>query len=224
MRLPRILAVGFVVAAAALLPGRAQTQAPTMLVATVGTGDAFVINLRDAAGNLVTQLDPGTYTILVNDRSGIHNFHLTGPGVDMATAVAFVGEATWTVTVADGRYTYICDVHPATMNGAFTAGNPPPPPAAPGRLAGSVGPGKRITLADETGARVSQLAAGRYVVSVRDRTKLDNFHLQGPGVNRKTGVGFVGRASWTVTLRDGRYNFRSDRTRTLRRTFLVAST
>ena len=49
------------------------------LFATVGPD--FTISLRNAAGLSVTQLDPGPYRIVVDDRSDFHNFHLSGPGV-----------------------------------------------------------------------------------------------------------------------------------------------
>ena len=45
---------------------------------------------------------------------------------------------------------------------------------------------------------------------VRDLTKKDNFHLTGPGVNKKTGVAFMGTVTWTLTLKDGTYSYRSD--------------
>ena len=56
----------------------------TTLVGTVGPG--FTINLTDESGNRVTHLDPGTYTITVNDKSNLHNFDLRGPGVSQSTA------------------------------------------------------------------------------------------------------------------------------------------
>ena len=43
--------------------------------------------LKDANGALVTHLDPGTYEIEVDDHSAGSSFHLTGPGVDIKTAV-----------------------------------------------------------------------------------------------------------------------------------------
>ena len=55
------------------------------LFATVGPD--FTISLRNAQGQNVTQLDPGHYRILVEDRSDFHNFHLSGPGVSLATDV-----------------------------------------------------------------------------------------------------------------------------------------
>jgi hypothetical protein len=205
--------------------GGAQAQSPT-LTGVVGPG--FSIRLSDASGAPVKNLDPGTYTIRVQDSSEIHNFHLTGPGVSMATDIEQTGTVTWTVTLAAGTYHFQCDPHASTMFGNFTVGGAAPPPTttapkpkpAPVRLAGSVGPGKRISLT-RAGKKFVAMKAGPAVVVVSDRSASDNFRLIGPGVNRATTK--VGRASvtWRVTLKKGRYAFRSDATPTLRGSFRV---
>jgi plastocyanin len=70
--------------------------------------------------SVVKTLKNGTYTIVVADKSSIHNFHLFGPGVNKKTTVLFTGKQTWTVTLKPGKYTYQCDVHAATgMKGTF---------------------------------------------------------------------------------------------------------
>ena len=89
------------------------------LQATVGPG--YSINLTQN-GVKVTHLDPGTYTINVNDQADIHNFDLFGPGVKESTGVDTTGMTTWTVTFTDGTYNYNCDAHPASMKGSFTVG------------------------------------------------------------------------------------------------------
>ena len=89
----------------------------TTLNGSVGPG--FDISLKDASDNDVTTLTPGTYTIDVNDQADIHNFHLSGPGVDEATDVSGTGTTTWTVTLQDGTYTFQCDPHASSMNGSF---------------------------------------------------------------------------------------------------------
>ena len=89
------------------------------LQATVGPG--YSINLTQN-GVKVTHLDPGTYTINVNDQADIHNFDLFGPGVKESTGVDTTGTVTWTVTFSNGTYNYVCDAHPASMNGKFTVG------------------------------------------------------------------------------------------------------
>ena len=81
--------------------------------------DAFEIGLTDAAGATVTSLPAGAYTIVVNDGSRIHNWVLSGDGVDAATDVVGTGEETFEVTLSAGEYTYVCDPHPS-MKGAIT--------------------------------------------------------------------------------------------------------
>jgi plastocyanin len=91
----------------------------SVLNATVGEGDAFAIALTDSAGAPVSTLKPGSYTVKVSDKSKIHNFHLTGPGVEQKTAVPDVSDTTWTVDLTAGTYTFKCDPH-AKMTGTFT--------------------------------------------------------------------------------------------------------
>ena len=208
--------------AAVLIPAGV-TAANPVLVATVGVGDGFNISLRDASGAAVRHLDPGTYTIQVHDESEIHNFHLFGPDVNMATAVESEGDATWTVTFVDGTYRFQCDPHATVMHGSFTVGNVTAPPAAT-RLAARVGPGHRISLRTAAGVRLTLLnGTTRAVITVNDRSHSDNFHLRGPRVNRTTGVRFRGRVTWRVTLRAGVYVYRSDRHRSLHGTFTVTA-
>src|SRR5919204_6145631 len=180
------------------------------LVAVVGTNDAFVISLRDAAGNLVTQLDPATYDIAVSDRSEQHNFHLKGPGVDMATSIGDKQETTWTVTIGTGRYAYVCDAHATSMRGYFLAGA-----VTPLAFSGSVGPKTTISLKPKSGL------PGPAVITVNDRSKTDNFHLTGPGLNKKTGLKTRSKVTWTVTLAPGVYTYRSDKTKKLRGSLIV---
>ncbi len=206
MTMPRLLRFLPVLAFLALAPSSAVAQQGP-LVAVVGTGDAFVISLVDENGSRVTNLDPGTYTIQVSDRSELHNIHLSGPQVNQTTTVGQITEATWTVTFVDGRYTYVCDAHPSSMRGTFVVGNPP---TELGELEAQVGPGAKIAL-KRRGVRVRTVPAGRYRIAVRDRTRKDNFHLLGAGVNRRSGVAFTGRVRWTVSLRAGKtYRYRSD--------------
>ena len=127
--------------AALVLPSAVAQADNPKLVAVVGTNDAFVISLRDANGNAITQLAPGTYDISVSDRSEAHNFHLKGPGVEQSTPIGEKQETTWTVTIGDGRYTYVCDAHSSVMRGYFLAGA-----LTPVALTGSVGPKRTILL------------------------------------------------------------------------------
>jgi plastocyanin len=79
----------------------------------------FKIELKTAAGRDVRTLKAGTYRIKVEDKSRIHDFHLTGPGVNRATSVAGTGERIWTVRLRPGKYTFMCDPHAGAMRGSF---------------------------------------------------------------------------------------------------------
>ena len=67
----------------------------------------------------MTTLAAGTYTVDVDDQSDIHNFHLSGAGVDESTEVSAVGAETWEVTFEAGPYDFVCDPHASTMNVSF---------------------------------------------------------------------------------------------------------
>jgi hypothetical protein len=222
----RTLLICALVALAVSIPTAAtgSSQAPNVtLSGTVGPG--FTISLRNPDGSSVSHLDPGSYDIAISDESIEHNFHLSGPGVDSFTAVETTGTATWTVTFTDGTYNFRCDPHATQMRGSFTVGNvppPPPPPAPPGRLTGKVN-AKAITLKTSSGSRVRSVVEKAYRLTVTDSSNKQNFHLTGPGVNRKTAIRAKARATWTLRLRPGKYTYRSDGNRRLKRTFTVTA-
>jgi plastocyanin len=95
----------------------AVAHAATRLNATVGPG--FTIGMKKGSKK-VTRLRAGSYTIRVSDRSNIHNFHLTGPGVNKKTAVPSTGTTTWNVRLRRGTYRFVCDPHASMMKGSFT--------------------------------------------------------------------------------------------------------
>lgn len=213
----RLIFVLIAFSAAVLLPGSARPAATaTQLTGSVGPG--FTISLKDSSGHAVTQLDPGAYTITVNnlDSTATHDFHLFGPGVDQATPFQ-QGTWTWNVTFTNGLYTFHCDAHPTLMKGTFRVGAAPPPTP---KLTGKVGPGSTISL-KKGSALVKSLKAGSYKVTVADLSKTDNFHLLGPGISKRTGVKTKGTVSWKLTFKTGTYTYRSDAHKKLKRTFKV---
>ena len=58
-------------------------------------------------------------------------------------------------------------------------------------------------------------------MAVNDTAKTQNYHLSGPGVNRKTGVKSRSKPKWTLALTPGKYTYRSDKSRRLKGTFTV---
>jgi hypothetical protein len=89
---------------------------------------------------------------------------------------------------------------------------------------GTVGPLATITLKRGDGTNVTRAVHGLKTFVIRDRSSVHNFHLFGPGVDRATGIAFVGTKTWTpVRLRIGTYVFRCDaHPRTMRKTFVVS--
>ena len=102
-------------AAAALLVVPAQAKT-TGLKGEVGPG--FKIEVERGDRDLKT-IKAGTYSIKIEDKSSIHNFHLIGPGLNKKTSVGFKGETTWRIKLRPGRYTYQCDPHASGMKGSF---------------------------------------------------------------------------------------------------------
>jgi plastocyanin len=196
----------------------------TKLRGSVGPG--FGISLRNAEGADVTRVAPGEVELEVEDKADEHNFHLTGPGgVDVGTTVDAVETRTFALTLVDGTYSFICDVHPLTMKGSFAVGTattppppPPPPPSPPpppppsgqapsapigSRLVLTGGPGAVLSLKTVAGKPVKRLRPGAYRVTARDRSATRGLRLRGAGAQRATTAAFVGTTIWKVTLRKG---------------------
>jgi plastocyanin len=93
------------------------TATGNALEGSVGPG--FEISLFMVGGEAPSALTPGTYELTVEDLSSAHNFHLTGPGVDVSTSVADEGTETFTVDLQEGTYDFVCDPHASQMNGSI---------------------------------------------------------------------------------------------------------
>ena len=74
-------------------------------------------------------------------------------------------------------------------------------------LQGTVG-AQFITLRQD-GKVITSVKAGKYTFVVTDASNKQSFSLVGPGVSKNTGVPFVGRTTWTVTLKKGTYTYSS---------------
>jgi plastocyanin len=109
------LAIVTLLGAALVIVASASAAVPT-LKGTDGPG--FTITLKKGTTK-VTKLKSGKYKIVIRDLSNLHNFHLTGPGVNKKTGVTAKGTFTWTVTLKKGNYKFICDPHAAIMKGSF---------------------------------------------------------------------------------------------------------
>ena len=77
------------------------------------------------------------------------------------------------------------------------------------RLTGEVGPGYTVEV-KKGGKDLKTIKAGTYRIKVEDKASIHNFHLIGPGLNKKTGISFKGETTWTIKLKPGRYTYQCD--------------
>jgi plastocyanin len=100
------------IAIVAILALAAPTFAASRTNTLTGTdGPGFTITMNKKT------VKAGTYVITIHDKSNIHNFHLTGPGVNKLTSVSRVYTTKWTVKLKKGTYHFVCDPHRAIMHG-----------------------------------------------------------------------------------------------------------
>jgi hypothetical protein len=209
----RIVVIGVLLAAVVVIGVAAAEGTPIK----GSVGPSYTISVKDAAGSPVSHLDAGRYALTIDDLGDEHNFHLVGPGgIDVATSVEGTAVRTIELDLVDGKYEFMCDAHPLRMRGSFTVGTftqPPAPPPTPKPQASKLTltvTDRAVTLRNSAGAVARKLAAGAFSIKVVDRSKKQNAHLLGAGVNRKTGIVFVGTLTWKVTLKPGVLTYRSD--------------
>jgi plastocyanin len=76
-------------------------------------------------------------------------------------------------------------------------------------LTGEAGPGYSIDV-EKAGKDLKTIKAGTYKIKVEDKSSIHNFHLFGPGLNKKTSVPFKGETTWTIKLKPGKYTYQCD--------------
>ena len=106
----RIVILAFAAFAALAIAIPAVAATPTYQ-GTVGPG--FTITMAKKPTKA------GKIKLVVADKSSIHNFHLSGPGVNVKTSVSATGTKTFTITLKKGTYKFMCDPHATSMKGSF---------------------------------------------------------------------------------------------------------
>jgi plastocyanin len=76
-------------------------------------------------------------------------------------------------------------------------------------LKGEVGPGFSIEV-KKGSTDLKTIKAGTYKLKVEDKASIHNFHLKGPGIDKKTAVPFKGETTWTIKLKPGKYTYQCD--------------
>jgi plastocyanin len=116
MRLLTATTAALAIAAIAL----AGTAMPKNKALNGSVGPGFVIGMTNAAGKKLVTTKAGTYDLTIQDKSTIHNFHLTGPGINKAlTTIGFTGTKKVTVKLKVGKYIFLCDPHALDLKGSF---------------------------------------------------------------------------------------------------------
>jgi plastocyanin len=110
MRAINLTLISIVAVLAFAMPTFAGAKANT-LTGTVGPGFTISMNKKTVKA--------GTYVITINDRAAIHDFHLTGAGVNKASSVPATGTTKWTVKLKKGTYHFVCDPHRSIMHGVL---------------------------------------------------------------------------------------------------------
>jgi plastocyanin len=111
-----LVAVAIAATALAAAGGGSAATAKTVN-GTVGPDFTITLTMR---GKNVTKLKAGTYRFVISDRSSIHDFHLSGPGVNrVLTSVEFTGTTSFVLTLKKGSYRFLCDPHSGIMHGRF---------------------------------------------------------------------------------------------------------
>jgi plastocyanin len=109
----RLIPVGLttILATLALASSTSAATNANTLTGTVGPGFTISMNKKTVKA--------GTYVITIHDLATIHDFHLTGSGVDKKTSVAGTGTTKWTLKLKKGTYHFVCDPHRTIMHGVL---------------------------------------------------------------------------------------------------------
>lgn len=113
-----LAALALALIAIALGAHASAAPAPKTVQGTVGPG--FTINLTVGGRKVTTLKKAVPYRFVINDRASIHDFHLSGPGLNrVLTDVDFTGTKSVVLTLKQGVYRYLCDPHSDIMHGSF---------------------------------------------------------------------------------------------------------
>ena len=109
----RLIAGGLtsILAALALASSTFGAANANTMTGTVGPGYTITMNKKTVVA--------GTYVVTIRDLASIHDFHLTGTGVDKKTSVSGTGTTKWTVKLKKGTYHFVCDPHRTIMHGVL---------------------------------------------------------------------------------------------------------
>jgi plastocyanin len=120
-----------------------------------------------------------------------------------ASTVALAGIGVGVVNAAQGSDSSTAQQQPSDTSRA--------------KITGSVGPGMTISVSRH------KATPGTYTFTVTDKSTMHNWHIIGPGVNRKTPINKKVTKTFTVQLKKGTYKIRCDVHPTTMKTHITVS-
>jgi plastocyanin len=114
----RSLLFAAVAAAALAFTGSGSAATAKTVNGTVGPGFTIELTMQ---GKKVAKLKAGKpYRFVISDQADIHDFHLSGPGLNrVLTTVEFTGTKSFVLRLKKGTYRFVCDPHAGIMHGSF---------------------------------------------------------------------------------------------------------
>jgi plastocyanin len=114
----RSLLLGATAVAALAATGSGSAASAKTVNGTVGPGFTITLTMQ---GKNVTKLKAGVaYRFAISDRSSIHDFHLSGPGLNrVLTSVEYTGTKSVVLKLKKGSHRFVCDPHSGIMHGRF---------------------------------------------------------------------------------------------------------
>jgi hypothetical protein len=67
-----------------------------------------------------------------------------------------------------------------------------------------------VSLTNSHGVTVARLTPGWYTLLIRIQSRAADFHIVGPGTNRRTAKMFLGDALWGIHFVKGTYRYMTD--------------
>jgi len=158
---------------------------------------------RVVTGGLSGRFDPGVGIVLEINKEVVH----------VTTSFDYVVRTSWVggdgslyhdfaPNLPERSFTFQVTV-PTTTTTTTTTVPTTTSPQPVQKLSGRVGPGALISL-------TRSAKPGKATIRIDDRSTTDDFHLTGPGVNKRTGIASKGIVTWSVTLKKATYAYRSD--------------
>jgi plastocyanin len=77
-------------------------------------------------------------------------------------------------------------------------------------LKGEVYPSYKIEMVNSANRPLKTVKAGTHRIKIEDKAAIHDFHLVGPGINKRTSLTGIGEVIWSLKLKPGTYRYFCD--------------